>query len=196
LTQTRKGADIRDRVINEIFSAFHEKAKDITDWQVLRPIAIQAGVKAKDVDEWESTDFGRDQLDAEVKRARDLVGPDHRGVPVIFVQGRYRFDGAPDVGELLEAFSNIRNGKAAEGNDVTQSYETSGHAQFVYRINKIKSHTFRLPSLQPLLSHSGWYALYSCNAPSTLCTRPKKTVKEIATQKVYHWIPSRLSFHH
>ena len=36
----------------------------------------------------------------------------------------------------------------------------------------------------------GWYALYTCKAPSILWTRPKKTVRQstrTATQNVYHW---------
>jgi predicted DsbA family dithiol-disulfide isomerase len=84
---------------------------DITDWEVLRSIAIEAGVPAKEVDEWkDDIDIGGEQLDFELKRAREMVGTETRGVPVILVQGKYRFDGAPDVSELLETFSSIRNG--------------------------------------------------------------------------------------
>ena len=45
----------------------------------------------------------------------------------------------------------------------------------------------------------GWKALYAWRAPSIVCTRPKKMVKvktKIATQKVYHCTPFRLSYHH
>ncbi|OKL64268.1 hypothetical protein UA08_00932 [Talaromyces atroroseus] len=123
LAQSRQSREVRDRILEGIFSAFHEKALDITDWDVLRSIAIGAGMQAKEVDEWkDDKNIGAEQLDFELGRARELVDDaDTRGVPVVLVQGKYRFDGAPDVAELLEAFSSIKN-----GNDEVQNHTSAG----------------------------------------------------------------------
>ncbi|RAO66183.1 uncharacterized protein BHQ10_002195 [Talaromyces amestolkiae] len=123
LAQSRKGAEVRDGVLDEVFSAFHERAIDITDREVLRSIAIEAGVGAEEVDEWlaKENDFGGDYLESQLEKARKLIGTEKKGVPVFMVQGNYRFDGAPDISELLGTLVGIRDGKMPdEGNEIQE----------------------------------------------------------------------------
>jgi predicted DsbA family dithiol-disulfide isomerase len=99
---------------------------DITDREVLRAIAIEAGVGAEEVDEWidkdKDKDIGDGELESQLERARKLIGTEKRGVPVVIVQGKYRFDGAPDVSELLGTLVSIRDGKTPEKGDEMQKH--------------------------------------------------------------------------
>ncbi|KAF3392031.1 hypothetical protein DPV78_010530 [Talaromyces pinophilus] len=127
LAQSRKGAEIRDRIVDEVSSAFHEKAMDITDREVLGSITLKAGVGAEEVDEWmdKDKDIGGKELELQLERGRKLIGSEKKGVPVVIVQGKYRFDGAPDVSELLGTLVGIRDGKTAEERDDMQEYISS-----------------------------------------------------------------------
>jgi predicted DsbA family dithiol-disulfide isomerase len=120
LAQTRKSVSVRDEIVEGVSRAYHENAMNISDWKALRQIAIDAGVGVEEVDEWSDmdADVGGQKLDREVERVKQVVtGSDggQRGVPVIIIQGKYRIDGAPDVGELLDIFGKIRNGENVEG---------------------------------------------------------------------------------
>lgn len=126
LAQILKGGEIRDRILDEVCSAFHERAMDITDREVLRAIAIEAGVDAGEVDEWmdKDKDVGGEELDLQLERARKLIGTE-KGVPVVILQGKYRFDGAPDISELLGTLVSIRDGKVPEEGDELQELISS-----------------------------------------------------------------------
>lgn len=119
LAQSRKGAEVRDGILDEVFSAFHERAMDITDSDVLRSIAIEAGVGAEEVDGWmdEDKNDGSVELDLQLERAKKLIGAEMKGVPVVIVQGNHRFDGAPDISELLGTLVSIRDGKMPDVGD-------------------------------------------------------------------------------
>ncbi|CRG83021.1 hypothetical protein PISL3812_00369 [Talaromyces islandicus] len=119
LAQTKKSLAVRDRVVEGVSRAYHENGMNISDWKILRQIAIDAGVCAEEVDEWSDmdADVGGEELDREVERFKQVVsggGGGQRGVPVIIIQRKYRIDGAPDVGELLDIFGKIRNGESVE----------------------------------------------------------------------------------
>lgn len=120
LAQARKSVEIRDEVVEGISRAYHENAMNVSEWKVLRQIAIDAGIGAEEVDEWGDMekDVGGQELDSEVEKAKKVVNVgdgSQRGVPVIIIQGKYRIDGAPDVSELLEIFGKIKNGENVEG---------------------------------------------------------------------------------
>lgn len=119
LVQTTKSVSVRDKIVEGVSRAFHENSINISDWEVLRRIAIDAGVGIEEVDEWSDmkADIGGQELGREVERAKQVVtGGDggKRGVPVVIIQGKHRIDGAPDVGELLDIFGKIRNGESFE----------------------------------------------------------------------------------
>ncbi|EED21456.1 conserved hypothetical protein [Talaromyces stipitatus ATCC 10500] len=118
LVQSRRGAEVRDRVIDRICSAFHERAMDITNQEVLRSIAIDAGVGVEEADGWMDKDIGGEELEVQLKRARNLVGAENKGVPVVIVQGQVRFDGAPDISELLGTLVSIRDGMVEKNVDL------------------------------------------------------------------------------
>ncbi|KAH8703978.1 DSBA-like thioredoxin domain protein [Talaromyces proteolyticus] len=125
LAQSRKNLDIRNAVVEGIFKAYHENAMNVSDWEVLKGIAVQNGIGCEEVDEWgdRDTDLGGDELDREVERIRSSIFNDdlgirvQRGVPVVIVQGKYRIDGAPDVSELLDIFWKIKDGGIVEGGE-------------------------------------------------------------------------------
>ncbi|EEA25577.1 hypothetical protein TMatcc_006193 [Talaromyces marneffei ATCC 18224] len=123
LAQSRKSSEIRDRVLDNVSGAFHERAMDITDRGILRSIAIDAGVDTVEADEWmdKDKDVGSKELQIQLERARDLIGT-NKGVPVVIVQGKYRFDGAPDVSELLGTLAGIRDGRLPEEKDKMQEH--------------------------------------------------------------------------
>lgn len=122
LAQSRKGEEIRDRILDEVSSAFHERAMDITDREILRSIVIEAGVSAEEVDEWmdKDKDVGGGELELQLEKGRKLIGTEKKGVPVVIVQGEYRFDGAPDISELLGALVGIRDGNIPEGDEMQE----------------------------------------------------------------------------
>lgn len=123
LAQSRKGAEVRDRILDAVFSAFHERAMDITDCEILKSIAIEAGVSAEEVGEWMDTDKNDsgEELESQLERAKKLAGIEKKGVPVIIVQGKYRFDGAPDISQLLGTLVGSRDGNTREEGDEKHS---------------------------------------------------------------------------
>jgi predicted DsbA family dithiol-disulfide isomerase len=127
LAQSLKGAEIRDRILDDVSSAFHERAMDITDREVLKAIAIEAGVGTEEANEWmdKDKDVDGEQLGLQLERARKLIGTEKKGVPVVIVQGKYRFDGAPDISELLGTLVSIRDGKTPEEGDEMQEHINS-----------------------------------------------------------------------
>lgn len=127
LVQSRKGAEVRDRILDRVFSAFHERAMDITDREVLRSIALEAGVGAEEVDEWlaEENDVGGEYLESQLEEGKRLIGTEKKGVPVVIVQGIHRFDGAPDISELLGTLVGIRDGKMSEEENEIQEHTNS-----------------------------------------------------------------------
>lgn len=127
LAQNRKSAEVRNGILDAVFSAFHERAVDITDREVLRSIAIEAGVGADEVDEWmdKDKDVGGEELEFQLEGAKKLIGTEKKGVPVVIVQGKHRFDGAPDISELLGTLVGIRDGKMPDESSEVQDHISS-----------------------------------------------------------------------
>lgn len=109
LCQTEcKELAIRDDLVERIFEAYHEKELDISEIDVLRRLATDAGLDRKEVDKWLDSDQGGTVVDAEASQNRTVTTA---GVPFFIIQDAYHIDGAQDLQEFLEAFIKVRESK-------------------------------------------------------------------------------------
>ena len=104
LAQTTKSPDVQNALVEKLFEAFHELEKDISSKEVLRGLAVDAGISELEVDEWLDSDLGGDTVDAEALASRR----EGSGVPRFIVQGAHRVSGAQDSQEFLEIFVKVK----------------------------------------------------------------------------------------
>ena len=104
LTQTTKPPDVQNALVEKLFEAFHELEKDISSKEVLREIAVDAGISGPEVEEWLHSDLGGDIVDVEARVSRR----DGLGVPRFMIQGVYSISGAQDSQEFLEIFVKVK----------------------------------------------------------------------------------------
>ena len=104
LTQATKSPDIQNALVEKLFEAFHELEKDISSKEVLREIAVDAGLSGPEVEEWLDSNLGGDIVDAEALASRR----EGSGVPRFIIQGVHRVSGAQDSQELLEIFVQVK----------------------------------------------------------------------------------------
>jgi predicted DsbA family dithiol-disulfide isomerase len=105
-TQTPKE---QDALVEKLFEAYHEQEKDISSKEVVREIAIDAGIREIEVNEWLNSDLDGKTVDEEAQYNREKVS---NGVPTFIIQGVHRVDGAQDLQELLEALVKAKEGVA------------------------------------------------------------------------------------
>lgn len=105
----RRGEQTQTKVVEALFAAYFENEQDITSHEVLKATAIEAGIKAQEVDGWLKGNDGGDQVDKEVTEAQ-MHGVS--GVPNFTVQGKYEIGGAQDPEAFVQVFEKI---KAFEG---------------------------------------------------------------------------------
>ena len=106
LCQTESiSTEVQDTLVEGLFEAYHEQERDISEWSVLREIAVDAGLDGRDVDGWLESDLGGDAVDDEATKNREVV---NAGVPLFIVQGVYRVDGAQDPQDFLEIFWKVK----------------------------------------------------------------------------------------
>lgn len=99
------GAKVQNRVVEELFKDYFEEEKDITDLQVLKEAALNAGLEEASVNEWLGGNAGGPEVDAEVKEARaGLV----TGVPHFVINGKYEIQGAQDAEGFRRVFERIK----------------------------------------------------------------------------------------
>ena len=104
LTQTTKSPDVQNALVEKLFEAFHELEKDISSKEVLREIAVDAGIGGPEVEELLDSDLGGDVVDAEARAGRR----EGSGVPRFVIQGVHRVSGAQDSQEFLEIFVKVK----------------------------------------------------------------------------------------
>ncbi|KAI9848700.1 MAG: hypothetical protein M1837_006787 [Sclerophora amabilis] len=107
LSQT-KSPDVQNALVDKLFEAYHELEKDISSQDVLREIAIDAGLGGAEVDECLNSSLSGDTVDDEALKNRKMV---NSGVPTFLVQGVHRVDGSQDPQEFLEAFIKVKEGE-------------------------------------------------------------------------------------
>lgn len=105
----RKGEEVQNKVVKELFVAYFEKEQDITSHEMLKAVAVKAGLGDSEVAGWLEGDDGGDAVDKAVMKAR-MQGIS--GVPNYTLQGKYEIGGAQDTEAFVRAFEQI---KAREG---------------------------------------------------------------------------------
>ncbi|EON63895.1 hypothetical protein W97_03123 [Coniosporium apollinis CBS 100218] len=104
-----KSPGVENRVIEELFTAYFEKEKDITSHKVLQEAGERAGLDAAEVRDWLESDKGGKEVDEEVREAqRSFIS----GVPNFTIQGRYEIGGAEEPAAFVDIFERV---KAARG---------------------------------------------------------------------------------
>lgn len=105
MSESEKGADTAttNALVEKIFEAYHEREMDISDPDVLKELAADAGVSEDEVNRW--LDASPAAVDEEARRNKEEV---KSGVPVYIVQDEHRIDSSGDIAELLEIFSKVK----------------------------------------------------------------------------------------
>ena len=100
-----KGPETQTKVVEELFQAYFENEKDITDHQVLREAGIKAGLPEDEVNDWLESDKGGKEVDREVieAQARDISG-----VPNFTINEKYEIGGAQDPEAFAKIFERIK----------------------------------------------------------------------------------------
>lgn len=101
----RKGEDVQNRLVKELFVAYFEKEQDITSHEVLKPAAVKAGIEETEADRWLKSDDGGDAVDKAVQEAQ-MQGIS--GVPNFTLQGKYQIKGAQDADAFVRAFEQVK----------------------------------------------------------------------------------------
>ncbi|KAF2760007.1 DSBA oxidoreductase [Pseudovirgaria hyperparasitica] len=103
-----KGAAVQTRVVEELFAAYFENERDLTDHAVLQAAGERAGLDAEEVRAWLASDQGGERVDREAREARE--GEEVTGVPYFVFQGKYAIGGA----EEPETFATLLEKVAAK----------------------------------------------------------------------------------
>ncbi|KAK7984743.1 thioredoxin-like protein [Apiospora saccharicola] len=96
-------------LVEAIFDAYHCRAQDISQHDILREAAQHAGIEKADVDDW----LQRDQVGIMIDRNAEANKVATRaGVPTLVIQDSHRPEGIPDAMDLMEMFIGVREGSA------------------------------------------------------------------------------------
>lgn len=100
------GQDVQDRTIDGLFATFFEKEGDITDYAVLKKVAVEAGIPEAD---FQKTIVDSDGCGAEVDEdVRKSVLQSVTGVPDFMIQDKYHLAGANDIETFIRTFERVR----------------------------------------------------------------------------------------
>ena len=105
----KKHPDVQNTLVDKLFEAYHELEKDVSSLDVLREIAMDAGLNGSEVAEWLNSSLGAVDVDAEAVKSRKVV---ESGVPTFIIQGMHRIDGAQDPEQFLEIFIKVKEGNS------------------------------------------------------------------------------------
>lgn len=106
-TQSASGSvgGLQTRVAEQLFRAYFEEEKNITDLKVLVEAGVGAGLEREEVKKMLDEDVGAEEVDLEAKTAaRRLVS----GVPYISINGKYHVEGADEPETFLEFFEKVK----------------------------------------------------------------------------------------
>ncbi|CAG8906944.1 unnamed protein product [Penicillium egyptiacum] len=96
---------LQTRVVEQLFRAYFEEEKNITDLKILLEAGVGAGLDREIVKKMLDEDVGAQEVDLEAKTAaRRLVS----GVPYISVQGKYHVEGADEPEVFMEIFEKVK----------------------------------------------------------------------------------------
>lgn len=100
-----KGADLQNRVVEQLFEAYFENEEDITSHEVLIRRAVKAGLEEDEVKGWLESGAGGHEVDKVVEEARSKG---ITGVPYFTVQGYHNIEGAQDADGFARVFESIK----------------------------------------------------------------------------------------
>ncbi|KAI1842145.1 hypothetical protein JX265_005722 [Neoarthrinium moseri] len=100
----QKGPDYQNKIVNELFARYFEKAQDITDKNMLQSAAEAAGLDGTEVKAFLESNEGAEEVENEVLRAQKLGV---RGVPNIRINGMFEAPGAVDADIFRQIFEKI-----------------------------------------------------------------------------------------
>lgn len=100
-----KGGGLATRVVEELFRAYFEEERNITDRGVLVDAAAKAGIGREEVERVLESGEGGAEADEEAERARRRLVT---GVPYFTVQGHYAIEGAEEPSVFLEVFNRVK----------------------------------------------------------------------------------------
>lgn len=96
---------LQTRVAEELFRAYFEEEKNVTDREVLVQAGVGAGLERSEVERLLDGEEGGKEVDLEAEKARrQLV----TGVPYYMVQGQYAVEGADEPETFLEVFKQVK----------------------------------------------------------------------------------------
>lgn len=96
---------VQTRVAEQLFRAYFEEEKNITDLKVLVEAGVGGGLDREEVKKVLNEDVGAEEVDLEAKTAASRLVS---GVPYITVQGKYHVEGADEPETFLEIFKKIK----------------------------------------------------------------------------------------
>lgn len=96
---------LQSRVAEQLFRAYFEEEKNITDLKVLAEAGVNGGLDREEVKKVLDGDVGAEQVDLEAKTASARLVS---GVPYISVQGKYHVEGADEPESFLRIFEQVK----------------------------------------------------------------------------------------
>ncbi len=100
-----KGPQMQTRVIEELFAAYFENEKDITNQAILIEAAVKAGLGEKEAKDWLESGKGGAEVDREVQNA---VEQDIHGVPNFTINGQFEVSGAQEPAAFVQLFERLK----------------------------------------------------------------------------------------
>ncbi|GKT41143.1 uncharacterized protein ColSpa_01324 [Colletotrichum spaethianum] len=101
-----KSPEVGDTIVEKLFEAYHELERDISEREVLRDIAMGAGLDVTEFNRVFDSEASLNEVDEDEKRGREVSRG--AGVPMFIVQGVYRIEGAQDTSDFYEAFVQVK----------------------------------------------------------------------------------------
>ncbi|KAF2008507.1 thioredoxin-like protein [Aaosphaeria arxii CBS 175.79] len=101
-----KGPERQTRVIEELFAAYFENEKDITNEDVLVQAGVKAGLDEAEARAWLKEGKGGPQVDKEVQ---DAYEQNISGVPNFTLNDRFEIGGAQEPAAFVQLFERIKN---------------------------------------------------------------------------------------
>ncbi|KAK8038470.1 hypothetical protein PG993_006881 [Apiospora rasikravindrae] len=95
-------------LVEALFEAYHCRAQDISQPDVLREAAQRAEITSADINDWLQRDQVGSLVDQEAEANKGPAGTAGNGVPTLIIQGTHRPEGIPDAMDLMEIFIQVR----------------------------------------------------------------------------------------
>lgn len=104
-----KGSAIQSKVLENLYSDFHENERDITDLTVLEDAGVRAGLSAEEAKAVLESNDRDAEVEKELQAARQQG---ITGVPNYVVQDAYELQGAQDADSFRHIFERIKSAEA------------------------------------------------------------------------------------